>query len=220
MKRKLVIVGTGGFAEVAQYVFERDSAYTVVAFTVNATHIKAGTFCEKPVVTFEEVEKLYPPEDHDMFVAVGYSQLNQLRARLFHEAKAKGYRLASYISSKATTWDTFRHGENCFVFEHNNIQPFATVGDNVILWSGNHIGHHSRIDDHCFLASHIVVSGYCHIGEKTFIGVNVTFRDAIRVGKRNLIGAGALIMKSTADDEVYIPQRTRADARKSHEIDF
>ena len=94
------------------------------------------------MVEFEALEQSYAPDAHDLFVAVTYGQLNRLRTRLAEAAKVKGYRLASYVSSRAFVWRNVTFGEHCFVFEDNTVQPFVRIGDNVVLWSGNHIGHH------------------------------------------------------------------------------
>jgi sugar O-acyltransferase (sialic acid O-acetyltransferase NeuD family) len=114
-----------------------------------------------------------------------------------------GYKLASYISSRATVLNEGRIGENCFIFEDNTIQPFVTIGNNVTLWSGNHIGHHSVIHDHTFIASHAVISGGVEIGEQCFVGVNVTLRDHIKIGDRCVVGAGALLLADAAPEGVY-----------------
>jgi sugar O-acyltransferase (sialic acid O-acetyltransferase NeuD family) len=119
-----------------------------------------------------------------------------------------GYRLASFISPRATVLNEGRIGDNCFIFEDNTIQPFVTIGSNVTLWSGNHIGHHSTIKDHCFIASHVVVSGGVEIGECTFIGVNATLRDHIKIGERCVIGAGALLLADAEPEGVYIGPAT------------
>jgi sugar O-acyltransferase (sialic acid O-acetyltransferase NeuD family) len=124
-------------------------------------------------------------------------RLNRLRTRLAAAAKAKGYKLASYISSKAFVWFNVELGEHCFVFEDNTVQPFVKIGDNVVLWSGNHIGHHSTLQNNCFISSHVVISGYCDVGENTFIGVNASVANNINIGKDNWIGPGMTIMKNT-----------------------
>ena len=54
----------------------------------------------------------------------------------------------------------------------------------------------------------MVISGGCEIDKNTFIGVNATLRDHIKVGKFNVIGAGALILKSTEDHQVYMEKAT------------
>ena len=200
---RLVIFGTGQIAEVAHFYFSHDSTYDVVAFTVDAEYLQADRFCGLPVVAFEHLQKRYAPDDCAVLVALSYARLNGLRKDKYLEVKNRGYRVASYLSSRATVWQGFELGENCLILEDNTLQPFARVGNNVTLWSGNHIGHHARIADHCFLASHIVVSGGVSIGEQCFIGVNATLRDHIRIGERCVIGAGALVLADAEPEGVY-----------------
>jgi sugar O-acyltransferase (sialic acid O-acetyltransferase NeuD family) len=152
-----------------------------------------------------------------MLVAVGYKDVNRLRATIYAEAKSKGYELISYVSSRCTNWGE-AIGDNCFIFEDNTIQPFARIGNDVVIWSGNHIGHHSTIGDHCFISSHVVVSGHVRVGAYSFLGVNATIRDNVSIGEACVIGAGALVMKSTTDKSVYIAERTRPFDRTSDKI--
>jgi len=208
MKQPLVIFGLGDIAQLAHYYFSSDSNYEVVAFTVDAAYITATEFCGLPVAPFEEVTTTYSPTTHEIFVALSYSKLNQLRKEKYLAAKASGYPLASYISSSATVLNDGKIGDNCFIFEDNTIQPFVIIGNNVTLWSGNHIGHHSTIHDHCFIASHVVVSGGVEIYESCFIGVNATLRDHIKIGEKCVIGAGALLLSDAEPEGVYIGQAT------------
>ena len=208
MKKPLVIFGAGDIAQLAHFYFCTDSNYEVVAFTVDAAYLTVAEFCGLPVVPFEELPSRYLPDTHEMFIALSYSKLNEVRKEKYLAAKAMGYRLASYISSHATVLNEGRIGDNCFIFEDNTIQPFVTIGNNVTLWSGNHIGHHSSIHDHCFIASHVVISGGVEIGESCFIGVNATLRDHIKVGPKCVIGAGALLLADAEPEGVYIGQAT------------
>jgi sugar O-acyltransferase (sialic acid O-acetyltransferase NeuD family) len=201
---KVVIFGCGDIAQVAHYYFSTDSQHEIVAFTVDRSYLpEGGFFCHLPVVAFEELEAHYAPGDHLVFVALSYRKLNQLRAAKTAEAQAKGYALASYVSTKATVLTQEPIGENAFILEDNTIQPFSKIGRNVTLWSGNHIGHHSVVGDHCFIASHVVISGGVKVGEFCFVGVNATVRDHVTIGAGCVIGAGALIMADTEPDGVY-----------------
>jgi sugar O-acyltransferase (sialic acid O-acetyltransferase NeuD family) len=207
--RELIIFGTADIAQLAHYYFSNDSSYKVAAFTVDARYLGANEFCGLPVVPFEEVIYHYPPTSYDLFVALSYSKLNQIRKGKYLAVKSLGYSLASYVSSHATILNDSMIGGNCFILEDNTIQPFVSIGNNVTLWSGNHIGHHSIIHDHCFLASHIVVSGGVEIGESCFIGVNATLRDHIKIGEKCVIGAGTLLLSDAEPEGVYIGQPTK-----------
>jgi sugar O-acyltransferase (sialic acid O-acetyltransferase NeuD family) len=211
---KLVLFGTGDIARLAHVYFSTDSKHEVVAFTVDREFCDGERFRDLPLVPFDEVEQRYPPATHAMFIAVSYARMNRVRMDKYEAAKAKGYVLPSYVSSKCTFLSEHPVGDNCFILENNTIQPFVRIGNNVTLWSGNHIGHDVVIEDHCFLASQIVVSGRVHIGEACFIGVNATLRNAITVAPRTLIGAGVVIMKDTEEGAVYVaPRPTVADKR-------
>ncbi len=214
---KVIIFGIGQIAEIAHFYLTNDSKHEVVAFTVDKEFIDKDSFNELPVVAYEELVEKYPPDEYKMFIPISYKKVNKLRAEKFADAKAKGYECVSYISSKATYYNT-PVGENCFIFENNVIQPFTKIGDNCILWSGNHIGHHTTVEDHCFLASHVVVSGNVTIGESSFLGVNCTIADNVCIGKANVIGSGAVIFKNTDDDSVYSPTETEKSKVPSNRL--
>ncbi len=211
-KRRLVIVGNGPIAEVACEYFTQDSPYEVAAFTVERGFMTRETMSGRPIVPFEEVQDRYPPSLHELFVAVGYGQLNRLRARLFGEGQKKGYTLASYISSRASVWPNAVIGRNAFIFEGNVIQPFVTIGDDVVLWSGNHVGHHAKIGNHVFVSSHVVIAGFVQIGDYSFVGVNATFADNVTVGRDALVGAGAVVLKNAPAGSLFAAEGTKPHA--------
>lgn len=220
MENKVVIFGTGDIAQIANYYFEIDSDYEVVAFTVNRSFKTGDNFLEKPLIAFEEIEKKYPTSEYKMFIALSYTNLNSIRANKYHEAKKKGYKLVSYISSKCTYMSQYTCGDNCFIFEDNTIQPFVKLGNNITLWSGNHIGHHSEIKDHNFISSHVVVSGHCYIDSYCFIGVNATLHNDVKLAAKNIIAAGAIIAQSTEEQSIWVPSRSKLLDKKSSEVNL
>ena len=213
--KKLVIIGDSAFAEIAHEYFEVDSNYEVVGFSVEQNFLQKEELRGKPIVPFEELEAKFDPETHSVYVAATYTQLNRLRTRLAASAKLKGFKLASYVSSRAFVWSNVEIGEHCFIFEDNTVQPFVKIGNNVVLWSGNHIGHHSVIRDNCFIASHVVISGYCDIGENSFIGVNATLANNVLLGKDNLVGPNIVIMKNTEEAALYNTEQPESSKIKS-----
>lgn len=212
--KKAVIFGANGQAEVVAYLLEADSEYEIVAFCVSAAYRDQDEFYGKPLVDFETIEEHYPPAEFEMYVSLSYADQNRVRERFYHEAKAKGYTLLTYVSSKTTSW-TDKIGDNTFIFEDNTIQPFVQIGSNVILWSGNHIGHHSIVEDNVFISSHVVISGHCKIGANSFLGVNSTLRDGMSLGKNNTLGAGCLMVKSTEDDKIFIGTKATEYVKKA-----
>lgn len=216
--KPLIIFGTGQIAELAAFYF-RQAGRDIAAFAVDQAFISTPEFQGKPLLAFESLHETHPPDRYELFIAVSYQQMNRLRKDKYLQAKSRGYTLASYISPHAI-WhkETTRIGENCFIQEFNNIQPYVQIGDNVFLWAGNHIGHHSRIAGHCFIASHVVVSGNVTIAERCFIGVNATLRDGIAIGEAAVLGAGVTVLRDVAEGEVWLAPEGRMHPKKSGEL--
>lgn len=216
--KDLIIVGLSNNAKLAAYYFQRDSSYNVVGFVVDKEFKNSDEFYNLPVYDFEQLEGLYSPLVADAFVAVGYSQMNNIRESLYKRVKALGYKLPNYISSRCSFLTEETIGDNNFVLEDNTIQPFVKIGSNNVIWSGNHIGHDVILGDHNFITSHVVISGFTQIRNNCFFGVNSTLRDGIIIADKTLIGAGAVIMKNTKDEEVYLPAQSILFPKKSTDL--
>jgi sugar O-acyltransferase (sialic acid O-acetyltransferase NeuD family) len=200
--RKLVIFGAGAFAEIAHYYFSHDSDYAVAAFTVDVAYLREATFKGLPVVPFDDVVGHYPPAGHDLFVALGIGQVNRRRAAKVAEVEAKGYRLASFLSSRADVAADLELRPNTMIMERAGIQPFVEIGRDTIVWSATRIGFRSRIGEHCWIVGPILGESVT-VGDYSFLGLGATIAPGVSVGKSNIIGAGALIVKDTRDFEVY-----------------
>jgi sugar O-acyltransferase (sialic acid O-acetyltransferase NeuD family) len=214
--KQLVIIGAGEMAMIAYEYFTYDSDYEVAGFAVEREYLKGNEMYGAPIVALEDIEAIFPPDKFNAFVAIPASQLNRLRTRLYNIVKEKGYKCATYISSKAFFWRNVKIGENCFIFENNTVQPFVEIGNNVILWSGNHIGHRTVIEDNCFISSHVVVSGYCNIGSSCFLGVNSTFNDHVNVARDCIVASGSLVSKSlNVPEKIYYGSPAKEMPKKS-----
>lgn len=204
-QKSVVIFGTGKVAEVAFHSLMNDSEYNVVGFTVEAAFLpNPCVFRDLPVVAFETLEDQFSPKLFYLFAPTGGDNLNLLRERIYLQGKRRGYRFATYISSKANI-DTplEKIGENCYIMEFNNVQYGVSIGNNCVLWSGNHIGHHTTIADHVFIASHVCVSGMCTIKNNSFLGVNSSLRDGVTIAEGTVVAMQCAITKDTEAFGVY-----------------
>ena len=215
---KVIIFGVLDLAELAHFYLENDSNYQVVAFTINKEFMKDTKFHGLPIVAFEDINQLYPPDEYKLFAPMTGKNMNRNRETIFLEGKKKGYSFISYVSSKATLFKGAEIGENCFILEDNTIQPFTSIGNNVVLWSGNHIGHHGKIMDHVFFTSHVVMSGHCLIMPYSFLGVNSTIRDTITIAQGSLVAMSAAVTKDTEEWGVYVGNPARKTAKPSYEV--
>lgn len=219
--QKIVIFGLGMIAEVAFAHILRDRAYEVCAFACDANWLdeagrtKLGSL-GLPVVPFDTVQESFPPGDYAMFVAIGYHDLNALRATKCAEAVRMGYRLVSYVSSRADLGEWCGVGSNCLLLDGVGLQPGSRVGDNVFVWNNSLIGHHSVVGDHCWIAAGSTIGGKARLGERCFVGLGATIGGDLDVAAECFVGAGALVTRSAAARSVFVQRDTelfRLDSR-------
>jgi sugar O-acyltransferase (sialic acid O-acetyltransferase NeuD family) len=206
MSKPIVLFGTGKIAEVVHHLMVHEAGMQVAGFTVDAAYVGDGRKEGLPVVDFASVEKQFAPDKHDMFVALGYHEMNGLRARKIAEAKAKGYAVPAFIHPQSGLPKGTPVGENSFIMRDVHIHPKVSIGNDVFVWSGAIIGHHSTLGDHVWITSGANIAGACTIGDHCFFAINSTISHGVTIGRRCFIGANALVTKDMTDEQVVIAQ--------------
>jgi sugar O-acyltransferase (sialic acid O-acetyltransferase NeuD family) len=215
---KVLVFGNQEVAAINYFYLTHDSPFEVVAFTVDEAYLKEETLCGLPVVPFEQVEAIYPPTTHKMSLFLGFRDVNRFRAEKYSQAKAKGYELVSYVSSRAITWPDLVIGENSMVSEAVVVQPHARIGSDVMISSGAVIGHHSLVQDHCFIAARAVLLGKVTVEPYCVLGANCIIKDGVTVRRACIIGAGSYISEDTREKGVYVIKPAGLMPKSSDEL--
>jgi sugar O-acyltransferase (sialic acid O-acetyltransferase NeuD family) len=206
--KPIVIFGAGKIAEVILYYFKHHSERSVVAVTVDDHFVTENSCFGLPLVSFESLEEKYSPDDYEMFVALGYQELNRFRALKCEEAQQKGYSLVSYVDPRVGLPLDCEIGDNCFIMQGALIHPRVKLGNNVFVWGGATVGHHTCVGSNCWLTSGCTVAGSVTVGENCFFAVNSSIAHGVRVGDDCFIGANALVNKCTGNMEVFLHEPT------------
>ncbi len=216
---RVVIFGQRDYAQQAHYYLTHDSPHEVVAFCVTADQRSSDTVFGLSLVAFEEVAEKYPPGEFHFFVPMSGRSMNRVRERFYRAAKALGYAMVSYISSRATVCHQ-DIGENCLILEHVNVQPFGRIGDNVVIWCNVHVGHHSVIGDHATVISGAVVCGRCTVGSWSYVGANSVINDAVTLAEGTLVSIAAVVKGDTEPWGIYTGDPARRRRVRSDRFEF
>ncbi len=215
----VIVFGTGDYAEQAEFYLRTDSPHRVVAFSLSADFVTTSHFLGRPVIAFEDVEKEKPPLNHRFFLPMSSREMNTSRESFCNQARAKGYSLISYVSSQCANFSA-HIGDNCFILERSNIQPFVQIGDNTIIWCGTHIGHHSIIGDHSFLSGNVIISGRCEVGSHCHVSASAIVDAGVQLGQGTLLGLGSVALRNTDPWGVYTGNPARKRRMSSRDVKF
>lgn len=206
---QIIIFGTGKVADVLFHHISAAGQHEIVAFTTDPEHVpESEAFHGRPVVRFDRISEAFPPANFEMLIAIGYHNLNSLRAIKYAEAKSKGYSLASYISPRASVGDWLDAGDNCIVLDGATIEPGVRLGNNVVIWSNALIGHHTTISDHVWIAANATFGGSAYLGERSFVGLGATIAHEVEIGERSFLGSGTIVTRCAEAKSVYIEKST------------
>jgi sugar O-acyltransferase (sialic acid O-acetyltransferase NeuD family) len=211
----VVLVGTGETAAVMFEYLSDDTPHRVVAFSTERKFITDVSCCGLPVIPFEELPSTYPAAGNLVFIAVSFTQLNQLRRRLYRAVKAAGFDCVSYVSSHASVAPDVTIGENVMVQENVTLQHGVHVGANTFLGSGTCAGYRSVIGPDCFTGPHATIGDFCSVGPGSFLGAASCLADGCSAGETCAIGAGAVVTKDALPRHVYLGNPARPVARDS-----
>ena len=146
---KVIIFGLDHMAELAYFYLTKESDEEVVAFCVYEKDLpKEEEFIDKPIISFEKVEEIFPIKDYKFFAPMSSEKMNTEREGVYNAIKNKGYKMISFISNKSIVY-TDDVGDNCFI--QAGLAANCTVGEN------SYLGTNSTIRDGIVLAKGTLV---------------------------------------------------------------
>ena len=208
-----VIFGDSAFAERIHKYISIEKVGEVLCFTNEKSFITRREINGVPVVSFECLSELF-----ELLICVGYAQMNQLREKIYHMCKNKGYNIGTWVSKSALIYSED-------IEEGNIIMPGALVGPTCCIGKCNIIAsrvcisHDSVIGNFNFLSSAVTTGGFANIGNNTFIGLNAAVRDGIKIEDYTLVGSSANVLSSTSREGIYIGNPARPiEGKKSIDV--
>jgi len=122
----IVVFGASQSAEVAKVYLEAHSDHRIVGFTVDPPFAKSERFCALPLVAWDRLEDVFPPDQVELLGPVSYRRMNEFRRDRYVEGKARNYRFASFVHPDCHIY-TKDIGEHCFILAANVIEPCARI---------------------------------------------------------------------------------------------
>jgi len=187
--------------------YKYEKLVEVVAFTTDPQYINSTTFCDLPLISTEDIQNVFPPNEYDMSIILSYTN-TRYRKQTYNTAKSKKYNLINYISPRATLLSEIQ-GDNNIIMGGVYMGPFGSMGSNNIIRHNVYIGHNYSINSHNYIAPSCNIGGYVSMGELCFLGIGSTVKERIKISDETLLGAGAVLLKDTEPYSVYVGNPAR-----------
>lgn len=204
---RLQLFGSGKIAQTVAYYARKWCLFEVSGYSVDPSFMPKIQTSDAPTQVFDK----RTIGQSKIFVALGYQDLNCLRASKLKEIMSLDVQITSIINPDIQ--GDITTGHNCLVIPGcEQIEPFIKLGNNVFIWNNASISHFVTIDDNCWISNGVIIGGSSHIGQGSFIGLGSIINHGVNIGENCLIGSGAVISRDLPDNSVVLPNATELSA--------
>jgi sugar O-acyltransferase (sialic acid O-acetyltransferase NeuD family) len=218
MNKMIIVFGDNIIAEMLYLDAKKlGHEFQIESFCVDEKYLRGNSFCDKPLIGFQEVIKKYPPKDFDMISTVDAPSKLRNRLLVFDRLKKAGYTLRNYISPLADVCSDIVMGENNLIFPFVYVGSRGKMGNANLIRQHTYLGHDFHLGDGNTLASGCILGGFCQIGNSCFLGINSSVNGSTHIADETLIGSGSVVIKDTNLATTYVGNPARAIS--THEND-
>lgn len=215
--KECLIFGTINFSTLLQHYLEKEGKI-VSGFILDDEFITTDTFNNKPIYAFSKLDDLFDKNKTEIFIAIGYKRMMEIRKSAFKRCKEKGFSVPNYIHPSVLLSDATM-GEGNIILENAFLGPGTKIGDGNVIWNGTNLSHGVTMGDFNFIAGGAFIGGEVVIKNRCFVGISSIVTSDKTLEDLTLIGAGALVNFNTKPEEVILPPRSiRVEDRKSLDI--
>jgi sugar O-acyltransferase (sialic acid O-acetyltransferase NeuD family) len=205
MRDRLVIFGTGGYAECVAEAVEAAGILDIAGMVSGpGGSAPAGS---RPLISEQE---FLGDTARPMIgvVAIGDSFKRQQVVDMI-TGKLPSFRFATIVHPHASVSPSAKLGEGTVVLAGVVVGPHVSIGRHSLLFSGTVVEHGSVVGEFVSTAPGVSVGGDARVGDRTFIGIGASIMHSTVVGNDVVIGAGAAVVASAGDNIVLagVPAR-------------
>ena len=193
MKKKLILIGSGGHAISCIDVVELENKFNIFGLISEDNSKVINGY---KIIGSDKDLKLIRKKIDYALIGIGQITNSLIRKNLFNLLKKYNYKLPTIVSPKSYVSKKSTILEGSIVMHNALVNSHAKIGKNCIINSNAIIEHNAVIGDNCHISTGAVINGNCKISKNTFIGSNSTLHHDIQIKANSIIPAGSVIKKN------------------------
>ncbi|WP_318489731.1 acetyltransferase [Photobacterium leiognathi] len=201
MKKKLLIIGAGGFAK---SIIDSINHTDVELIGFIDTY-KQGYHQGYPIIA-NDINEIDEPYKYVYFIGVGEPFA---RVQFLMLLKELSLTLINIIDSTALISRNVELGEGIYIGKMCIVNSDTTLSDGVVINTRTLIEHGNNIGCCTNISTNVVLNGDVKVGSQTFIGSCTVVNGQITIGDNSTIGSGSVVIRNIPNKVVVAGSPTR-----------
>ncbi|MEW0517773.1 NeuD/PglB/VioB family sugar acetyltransferase [Escherichia coli] len=201
MKKKLIIIGAGGFAKAVIDSLDYDE-YVLEGFIDS---LKSGMHQGYPIVG-HSLSDIRLPTDYYYFIVIGNPDDRALWLRQIQDLNLDTINVidrTAIVSTRSSIGTCIYIGKMAIVNCDSQLEDGVVINTRALIEHGNYISYCTNV------STNVVLNGDVYVGEKSFIGSCSVVNGQIKIGKSTIIGSGSVVIRDIPDNVVVAGPPTR-----------
>ena len=203
MKKKILIIGTGGHANSLADVISMSDKFKVFVMIAKSKNDKIFSTKYKIIGLEKNLAEI---KNKIKYALIGFGSIKSFNRRLtiFNKLKKIGFRFPSIISKYAYVSKNSKISEGTIVMHGAFINTGSKIGQNCIINSKSIIEHDAVIENNSHIAPGAIICGSAKIGKNCIIGAGSVVKEGVKVSSNSIIGANSFLDKDLKPNKIFI----------------
>jgi sugar O-acyltransferase (sialic acid O-acetyltransferase NeuD family) len=201
MQKEIYIVGAGTYGEVMYELAE------ILGYKVNGFYDEDENKLNLSIMGVEIIRKFSTLNQNEIngknfIVAIGN---NNTRLNIMNKINEFGGFTPTLIHPSAVISPSAQIGKGVYIHANACIWTKVKIDDYCIISPNVVIAHHTNVGKACLISTLSGVGASIKIEDLVFVGMGCTLITGLNVvGENSLIGAGAVVIKDTEKNSLYV----------------
>lgn len=201
MKKKIILIGTGGHAKSCINILDKSKEFTLEGLIGEKNDLRKIISGYKIIGTDKDLNNLCKKIKYCV-IGLGQIKSNIKRLKIFNLIKKIGFKIPNIISNSSIIASDVKIGEGTFVFHKVFINNGVAIGKNCIINTSSIIEHDVSIGENTHISTGVIINGNVKIGKNVFIGSGSIIKNNIFIADNVIIGMGMIIKKNVIENSV------------------
>lgn len=205
MKKRLAIIGGGGFAK------EIIEVALLNGFEIAGIFAQQNNLPDYPYLGYLD-ELLTKREMYDS-VHIAFGGINQIgitnRSKVIQFLEEHTIPVSTLISPYARISNDVQISEGAYIAHNALVSCEVKIGPHVIINTASLIGHDVHIGKNTTVSPQAFIGGETVIGKNSLIGAGVLVKQGLNIGENCIVGMGTIVQRSIQSNMMIVHNLTK-----------